>query len=201
MMTGQGNRSGYYLLYLFMTGLFLGILFVNVRYDFWMKEDGLLNFAMLEQLRESNLNGNYLFGYILKHRITTVFIIGMLVSTIIGLPILYGYVCYLGISAGCILSVAVFRYGIRGLFFMAASIFPQAFLLIPGYLLLFSWGLECNKNLYGKNVNVEGYHLNRKQQIEKSIARFLGMLLFLIAGCVLESYVNPKMLHFILKIF
>lgn len=201
MMTKQGNRSGYYLLYLFMMGLFLGILFVNIRYEFWMKEDGILNLTMLEQLRESNFNGSYLFGYIVKHRISTVLIIGILASTIIGLPILYGYVCYLGISAGCILSVAVFRYGIRGLFFMAASIFPQMLLFIPGYLLLFSWGLECNKNLYGKNGNMEGYHLNRKQQIGKSIIRFVGIIFLFMAGCVLESYVNPQMLHFILKIF
>ena len=32
MITRQMNKSGYYLLYLFMTGLFLGILLVNIRY-------------------------------------------------------------------------------------------------------------------------------------------------------------------------
>ena len=31
MMLRQANRNGYYLLYLFMTGLFLGILLVNIR--------------------------------------------------------------------------------------------------------------------------------------------------------------------------
>lgn len=201
MAIKQGNKNGYYLLYLFIMGVFLGILFVNIRHDFWMKEDGLLNAAMLEQLGACELNGSYLLGYILKHRISVVIVIGMLASTMIGLPIVCGYACYLGISAGCILSVAVIRYGIRGLFFMAASIFPQIFFLLPGYLLLFNWGLECNRNLYVKGGNIEGYPINGKQVILKSAVRFLGILFIVIIGCILESYVNPSIVHFILKIF
>ena len=201
MTMKQGNKNGYYLLYLFIMGLFLGILFVNIRHDFWVQEDGLLNTAMLEQREECELNGSYLLGYILKHRVSIVIIIGMLASTMIGLPIVCGYVCYLGISAGCILSVAVIRYGIRGLFFMAASIFPQAIFLIPAYLLLFRWGMECNRTLYGKSGNMEGYPVSGKQLLLKSAVSFLGILFLVIVGCILESYVNPQIVHFILKIF
>ena len=58
MITRQMNKSGYYLLYLFMTGLFLGILLVNIRHDVWVKEDGLLNAAMIKQLQNSEFDGN-----------------------------------------------------------------------------------------------------------------------------------------------
>ena len=57
MMIRQGNRNGYYLLYLFMTGLFLGILLVNIRHDIWISEDGLLNTAMIRQLQNSEFDG------------------------------------------------------------------------------------------------------------------------------------------------
>lgn len=200
MVFRQINKSSYYLLYLFMTGLFLGILLVNIKYDIWMKEDGLLNVTMLRQLQGSEINGGYLFGYIMKHRVLTILIIGMLASTMIGLPIVCGYVCYLGISAGCILSIAVIRYGIRGLFFMAASVFPQAFLLIPGYFLLFCWGIDCNRKLYGKSDGLEGRYLVGGQFIVKKGIRLAGILIIVILGCILESYVNPKVVHFILKI-
>lgn len=200
MLSRQINKGGYYLLYLFMTGLFLGILLVNIRHDVWMKEDGLLNAAMLKQLQGSELDGNYLFGYIIKHRISTILVIGMLASTVIGLLIVYGYVCYLGISAGCILSIAVIRYGIRGLFFMAASIFPQGVLLIPGYFMLFSWGIDCNRSLYGKIDGLEGRYLVGKQFLLKKGVKLAGILIIILIGCVLESYVNPKIVHFILTI-
>lgn len=200
MVFRQMNKNGGCLLYLFMTGLFLGILLVNIKYDIWMQEDGLLNAAMLKQLQGSELDGGSLFGYIIKHRVFSILMIGMLASTMIGLPIVCGYVCYLGISAGCILSIAVIRYGVRGLFFMAASVFPQALLLVPGYFLLFKWGMDCNRRLYGKTDGIEGRYLVGREFILKKGVGLAGILIIVILGCMLESYVNPKIVHFMLKI-
>lgn len=200
MVSRQMNKGGYYLLYLFMTGLFLGIILVNIRHDVWMDEDGLLNTAMMKQLQSSELDGSYLFGYILKHRVSTILILCVLASTMIGLPIVCGYVCYLGASAGCILSIAVIRYGVRGLFFMAASVFPQALLLVPGYFLLFQWGMECNRSLYGKTDGFEGRYLIGKQFILKKVISLAGILFLIILGCMMESYVNPQIVHYILTI-
>ena len=201
MMIRQGNRNGYYLLYLFMTGLFLGILLVNIRHDIWISEDGLLNTAMIRQLQNSEFDGNYLFGYIVRNRISTILVISMLASTIIGLPIVCGYVCYLGASAGCILSIAVIRYGVRGLFLVAAGLFPQGLLLIPGYFLLFRWGLDCNKSLFGKIHGLDGRYLVGRQFAASKAIKLAGILLLIVFGCVLESYVNPEILQFVLKIF
>lgn len=200
MGSRQGKKGGYYLLYMFMIGLFLGILFVNIKHDIWMKEDGILNASMLKQLRDSEFDGGYLFAYIVKHRVFTVLIIGILTSTMIGLPILYGYIGYLGVSAGCLLSIAVFRYGIRGLFFMAASVFPQGFLLIPGYSLLFCWGLECNRSLYGRREGIEGRYLIGRQFFFQKGLQLFAIVSLILTGCVVESYVNPKIIHFILKL-
>ena len=195
MLGKPGNRSGYYLLYLFMIGLFLGILFVNFRHDVWIRDDGLLSAAVLEQMRSSEPDSAYLFGYIVRHRILTVFFLIILFSTIIGFPIVCGYVCYLGASVGCFLSVAVIRYGIRGLFFVIASIFPQVFLLVPGYLLLFMWGIE--------RVGGNGFEhgLYGRQPLLKRGIKLAGIIVIVLAGCLLESYVNPSVLQFFLKIF
>ena len=195
MLGKPGGRNGYYLLYLFMMGLFLGILFVNFRHEIWVREDGLLCVAVLEQMRSSESDSTYLLGYVLRHRLLSVFFLGLLSSTAIGLPVICGYVCYLGASAGCLLSVAVIRYGIRGLFFVIAGIFPQAILLIPGYLLLFLWGMERGRVVEYDNI------LYGKQYILKKGIKLIGILAVILAGCLLESYVNPSVLQFFLKIF
>lgn len=201
MLFAQRDRNSYYLLYLFMTGLFLGILLVNIRHDVWIKDDGLLNAVMMKRLQSSELNGNYLFGYIVKHRVFAILTIGILASTVIGLPAICGYVCYLGVSAGCILSVAVVRYGIRGLLFMAASIFPQGLVLIPGYVFLFIWSIDCNRRLYGKFNMPEERYLAGRQFVLKKGMKLLGILIIIVSGCAIESYVNPKILTYVIKIF
>lgn len=201
MLPRQTNKTGYYLLYLFMLGLFLGILFVNIKHDVWIKDDGLLNASMMKQLQNSEPDGNYLFVYIVKHRSFAILIVSLLASTVIGFPAVCAYVCYLGASAGCMLSVAVIRYGIRGLIFMAASIFPQGFLLIPAYMLLFMWSLDCNRSLRGKLDGIEGRYLPRKQFILRKVLKLLGIFILFIIGCIVESYVNSPILHFVLKIF
>ena len=195
MLVKPGNRNGYYLLYLFMIGLFLGILFGNFRHDVWVRDDGLLSAAMLEQMKSSEPDSSYLFGYILRHRLFTIFFLIILSSTIIGFPVVCGYVCYLGASAGCFLSVAVIRYGIRGLFFVAAGIFPQVFLLVPGYLLLFMWGIErVGENEYERSL------YGRQPLLRRGI-KLVGIIVIVLAGCLLEGYVNPLVLHYFLKIF
>lgn len=201
MLLKQTSKTGYYLLYLFMLGLFLGIVFVNIKHDVWIKDDGLLSSAMMKQLQSSEPDGSYLFGYIIKHRVSVILIVSLLASTIIGLPIVCAYVCYLGVSAGCMLSVAVIRYGVRGLFFMAAAIFPQAFLLIPAYFLLFIWSLDCNRSLYGRVDGMEGRYFVGKQFILSRGIRLLGIIILVIMGSVVESYVNNQIVHFVLRFF
>lgn len=194
-------KNCYYVLYLFMIGLFLGILIVNVGYDAWIKDGSLLGTDMIARLKNSVPDSGGLFGYIVKHRLFTVCMLGLLATTIIGLPAVCGYICYIGLAAGCLLSVAVIRYGIRGLLLMAAGIFPQGILLIPSYIALFVWAVSVNRMLYSKNPYKEYYiRYSRQVYLTKGL-QIIGIVAVVIMGCLLESYVNPKMLHFILKIF
>ena len=194
-------KSCYYVIYLFTIGLFLGILIVNLGYDTWIKDGSLLGADMIARLKNSVPDGNGLFGYIIKHRLFTVCMLGILATTIIGLPAVCGYICYAGLSAGCLLSVAVIRYGIRGLLLMAAGILPQGILLIPAYMALFVWAVSVNRMLYSKNPYKEYYIRYSRQVYIKKGLQIMGIAAVVIIGCLLESYVNPKLLHLILKIF
>lgn len=194
-------KSFYYVIYLFTIGLFLGILIVNLGYDTWIKDGSLLGADMIVRLKNSVPDGSGLFSYIMKHRLFTVCMIGLLATTIIGLPAVCGYICYTGLSAGCLLSVAVIRYGIRGLLLMAAGILPQGILLIPAYIALFVWAVSVNRMLYSKNPYKEYYIKYSRQVYIKKGLQIMGIAAVVIIGCLLESYVNPKLLHLILKIF
>ena len=194
-------KSCYYVIYLFTIGLFLGILIVNLGYDSWIKDGSLLGADMIVRLKNSVPDGNGLFDYIVRHRLFTVCMLGILATTIIGLPAVCGYICYAGLSAGCLLSVAVIRYGIRGLLLIAAGILPQGIVLIPAYIALFVWAVSVNRMLYSRNPYKEHYmRYSRQIYIQKGL-QIIGITAVVIIGCMLESYVNPKLLHLILKIF
>ena len=194
-------KNAYYVVYLFTIGLFLGILIVNLGYDAWIKNGSLLGADMIARLKNSMPDGGGLLSYVIKHRLFTVCMLGLLATTIIGLPVVCGYICYVGLAAGCLLSVAVIRYGIRGLLLMAAGILPQGVFLIPGYIALFVWAVNVNRMLYSRNPYKEHYMRYSKQIYVQKGLQMAGITAVVIIGCLLESYVNPKMLHFILKIF
>ena len=63
------SKNGYYMVYLFMIGLFIGILVVNTGHDTWIVDSDLLGAEMIQRLKNSVPAGEGLFGYVLKHRL------------------------------------------------------------------------------------------------------------------------------------
>lgn len=195
------SKNGYYMVYLFMIGLFIGILVVNVGHDTWIVDSDLLGTEMILRLKNSIPQGDGLFGYVLKHRMFTLCMLALLSTTMVGVPVICIYICYMGLSAGCLLSVAVIRYGIRGLLFVAAGLLPQAFCLVPAYIGLFIWSVNLNRTLYAPKTYLDGYERYSKQFYLKKGTQIVVVAAVVIMGCLLESYVNPKIVHFVLKIF
>lgn len=201
-MRGQFRiKNGYQMAYLFLIGFFMGILIVNLGHDTWIRNGGLLGAEMVNRLKNSRPDGESLVGYILRHRLSAVCVLGLVSTTIVGMPALCAYICYTGLAAGCLLSVAVVRYGIRGILLIAGVLFPQAILLVPAYIGLFLWAANVNQILYAPRTQLEGYErFGRRFYLKKSV-QMAGITAVVIIGCLLESYVNPDIVHFILKIF
>ena len=74
-------------------------------------------------------------------------------------------------------------------------------LLIPGYAALFLWAVGVNRMLYAHGMGREYYGGYGRQSYLKKGMQMAGIIAVIIVGCILESYVNPKMLQFVLKIF
>lgn len=189
-------------MYLFLTGLILGILIVNIGQHHWMTEEGLLNPEMVDKMKRSMPDGGSLFPYIFRSRILCVGILLLLSFTVLGIFAVGGYLIYAGFSAGCLLSVAAIRYGVRGIALVAAGVMPQGIFLIPGFLLLFGWGADSYQLLHGYRGMVNMYLKGDTRTLWVRKGLQLGVILLLIlSGCLLESYVNPKAMQMILKIF
>ena len=196
-----GIKNGYHMAYLFLLGLFMGILLVNLGHDTWIRNGSLLGAEMMNRLKNSRPAGEGLVGYILRHRLSMGCLLCLVSTTLAGMPFLCVYICYMGLSAGCLLSVAVVRYGLKGLLFMVAVLFPQALLLVPAYVLLFFWAADVNRTLYAPRTQLEGYERFSSRFYLKKGTQLIGIMAVVIMGCLLESYVNPNILHFVLKIF
>lgn len=194
-------RNGYHMAYLFMISFFIGILIVNLGHEAWIQNGSLFGMDMMKRLKSSRPEGAGMIAYILRHRLSAVCMLSLISTTMIGLPVLGAYICYTGLAAGCLLSVAVIRYGIRGLLFIAAALFPQAILLIPAYAALFLWAVSLNRTLYASRTNLTGYERFSSRFYLGKCAQMIGIVAVVIMGCLLESYVNPNILHFVLKIF
>lgn len=194
-------RSSYHMAYLFLIGFFIGILIVNLGHETWIVNGNLLGTGMISRLKNSRAAGEGLIGYIVRHRLCAVGLLSISATTLIGMPILCFYISYTGLAAGCLLSVAVIRYGVRGLLFMVAALLPQAILLVPAYIVFFFWAADLNRTLYAPQTQLEGYERYSRQFYVKKGVQIVGIVTVVIMGCLLESYVNPKILHFILKIF
>jgi len=184
-----------------MIGFFMGILIVNLGYETWIRNGGLLGTEMMSRLKNSRPEGESLVGYILRHRLSAVCLLGLVSTTVVGMPVLGVYICYTGLAAGCLLSVAVVRYGIRGLLFMAGVLLPQSILLIPAYICFFLWAVDVNQTLYAPRMQLDGFERFSSRFYLKKCVQMIEITAVVIIGCLLESYVNPSVLHLVLKIF
>ena len=92
------------------------------------------------------------------------------------------FAIWTGISGGILLSIAVTELGIRGSIFCLLGIFPQFLFYIPSFLIVLSYCWMYPKSRWSR---------------EKTIMS-VGMLL---SGMIMETYVNPFLLHAFLKKF
>jgi hypothetical protein len=141
----------------------------------------------MQQLDVKSLDQQQLFGYLLLHR-------GMpfLLLVLFGLTrirkVLFYLVCMAGgILAGGLCLASVSAYGIKGLLFFAASLFPHGVAYVILFLYLF-W-VFCERQ--------ETEALQEKKYLKLGMYGMLytGVALFLLfAGIYLEGAINPMLL-------
>lgn len=185
----------------FLIGFVSGVLLWNFGGKSMTEESGILDEYTLGKISSMELNHNAFFFYVLQKRIGTIWLLAMVSSTFAGIYLLYAYVVWLGFSGGALLSVAVIRYGVKGVLLMVISCLPQYFLYLPALLLILGMGYSFCVKLYYP-ARVDGYlGMGRKQLLVRYFLLLVLIHLVVIIGAILESYVNPSFVTRLLQIF
>ena len=166
-----------------------------------MQDMGLLDAASLSRLRYLEIDEGSFFLYVLKERMGVVLALCLLATTYVGVYALSAFALWLGAMAGFFLSVASIRYGLKGILLILAGILPQYLLLVPACIMLMNWCYKVSNALYHPDRAVDIRYGTRKQYFMRKTVQLFMIMVVVVAGCVMESYVNPLLLSVFLKIF
>ena len=120
---------------------------------------------------------------------------GLTGFTFFGTAAVFLSLAWMGAALGITLTTAAMKLGFAGILVCLASGLPQFFLYVPAAAWLFQKICETSENRPWKGQRYSG---NSRQMMPYLLVWGLGFLL-LLAGSLLESYVNPMFLKLILK--
>ncbi len=184
---------------IFMAGILVGIIGMSLCKNILLEHTGILEEYTLYYMKYMEMNYGAFFYYVLKKRLGGMIILIVLSTTYLGLFLCMGTAFWFGASAGAVLTVAILRYGIKGILLYVISLFPQCIIYIPAFFLLLVWCENLCRGIYYQKrfCNEKGIALFKTIHPNKL---FISILLLLL-GCILESFVNPTILLQFLKIF
>lgn len=199
----RAEKNGVYRiwLYLFLGSFLLGILIMNMGNEILLGDTGIFNTASINRLKYVEINDGKFFTYVLRQRLGSCIVLLILSTTTLGLISAYGAVLWQGMITGMLMTAAVIRYGIKGLLLILGGMFPHQCLLIPGSIMLLGWCLENYYWFHRYGKGAVPYFRSRRQQFFRQGILLLWILLVMLIGCVLESYVNPILISDVVKIF
>ncbi len=183
---------------IFMTGLVVGILTMNFGKSILLDNTGLLDETMLSQMSATFPDSNALFAFVLRKRITIILIMVLAATTYLGMIATIAMDFWMGLSAGAFLAAAMLRYGFRGILLVAAGVFPQYLLYVPLFYMLLVW---CDKTC--RMIYTKGYYQGQDAKTPVLLGRVLPLVIIFVgtvAGCFMESYLNPGILQSFLKL-
>lgn len=173
---GPGERKIWMLV--FLTGFVLGISLICLFPDVLVEQSGFLDPDSLTGLYETEPDRNCLFLYCIRQRFEMAAFLVLLSAAELGGLGAWVWCGGCGLGSGMMLTALSWRYGMKGLFFFVSCLLPHQLLLVPGFLMLISWCV----------------HRMGKRRI------FLP-LTAIACGCLVEGYISPLVVRFVLMIF
>jgi hypothetical protein len=174
-----------------MIGFFGGILFTNFFGKTYVLGIGVLGEYFLIHFQYTKINYNQLFFYIFQERFKFLFIILILGITNIGIPVICGFFLWIGFTGGVFLSVAILKFGLKGLAVSIAGVIPHFLVYVPLFI------IYADKVMDKKLTQKIKY---KKENVKADILFVLiGIGLWMI-GILMESYLNPPILKKMIEI-
>lgn len=167
-----------------------GIILANLMEDELLVTYGMFNEYYLHRYSYQMIDENRLFCHILLERGKTAFLI-FLLGQVLGAGIFSALLqAVVGVTFGFLTVAALVNLGVRGIVVALAGLFPQWVFYLAGMV----YYVRCRKERYDEflpgaphNSQVVGV-IGR---IPVKAARLLVLLMLLLTGMIVETYLNP----------
>lgn len=162
-------------------GFLAGIIYSNVAQNHLVSEMGIFSDYFLSQYLQTDILATDYLWYIMKVRTIPMGILVILGCTRIRKIIAAFFLAWTGFACGMIMTAAVLKLGLKGLLLCAAALVPHIFFYAISYLIVV-------------------IHFFRFPKSEWNASKTLSVILFMLAGILLESYVNPTVMEWFVGI-
>ena len=193
-MESKANKTAM----VFFAGVFLGFLVMSIGKSILPGSTGLFAGDTLYHMKYMTVDSGALFCYILRKRICGILMMAVAVTTYLGLVVCTAAVFWYGFSSGIFLSALMIRYGLKGIALAVMGVFPQYLLYIPAFLLFLKWGEHLYRSIYSRST---GFDAGEKGFVLRKMGQLAFIVGLVAVGCLLEGYVNPRLLLGYLKVF
>lgn len=174
------------LIIVFFGGLVAGSLITNLAGYNVVKTWGIFNSTFINRYSSVSIDFWSMWNYIFVNRLKLFTVIVVASFTAITYYVFAGYMFYIGLSSGMVLSAMTMQYGLKGVGVFAVSIFPH-FILYVGSVVL---------------IEIKALSVRQKQQKVKADASMIIIitiaLVMLFVGSLFETYINSSILRKIL---
>lgn len=204
MFLKVGEKKNKLLVVIMAAGFIAGLFFMNIGKKALLDNTGFLSEYTLYEMKYSVVDGNAFFAYLLRKRVGSVLALAVLSTTWLGLAAAFSAAAWLGISFGMLFMAALLRYGAKGCLLILVGVLPQAIFYLPAVVYLLCWSHElCTVMYFPHRAKKSGYAeaADKNSMLRKKGMELLCLLAVVIIGCLLESYVNPKLVLNLLRIF
>lgn len=178
----------------FFCAFLLGILLANLCGRETLGEYGIFNTYFLKQFEYAGVRHTELLLYILRQRLPSVVLLFLFGVTEYWYAVNLLFLLWNGGTLGFLIVSAISNLGIRGLFLAIAALLPQYILYVWCYLIL----LRSQSRLHGQ-MRSEGSRT--EGGMTACLISGVAAIPILLLGIAAETYLNPYLIKYIIKLF
>ena len=177
---------------LFAGGFVIGTIFANLAYQNRGQDVAELELFSLEAAGSALWNEKEYFFYLLPRRLAGMAALQVIGATALGTPLVITELLMYGFFCGTFFGIALLQNGIRGMCLFLAALLPQYLIYVPAAIGMFT--VICCMS--GQVMRRSSFFGRKAVQYCLWCVLFLTVVLW---GILLEAYVNPPFLRWILK--
>ena len=162
-----------------MLGFLAGIMYTNLLSRDYIASMGSFSDYFLEQYGQTSIDGEEFLWFVLQKRSLPLILVCALGCTRLRRAVAVGFLAWTGFSGGILMTSAVLQTGIRGIFLCLAALFPHFLFYGAAWVILLWYFFQYPK-------------------MEWNRMKTLGFLLLTAVGMLLECYVNPVLLKWMI---